>query len=350
MQRYVKFLLLILVFILIFTISMYENLLFQKKDYVFGTIVDIKIYGESKKLASEASKEILSNFNKLHYKLHPWREGLVFEINEAIQNETPFFIEDEEVISLILRGQEYESQTKGYFNPAIGKLVNLWGFHSEVPRKVMPDARSISKLVEAKPSMGNIKIINNILSSTNKFVKVDMGGYAKGYALDQAKNILEQYSIKNALINIGGNILALGMQGNKEWVVGIQDPRNPNLMASLPLKPGWSIGTSGDYQKYFAVNEKRYSHIINPHSGYPVSNTMSVTVLIPPGDNSGEKSDVYSNPIFIEEVSKKIDIANELGVSHYLIVLENNEILISEDLNKIIVWKDKIDEKKITIY
>jgi len=350
MQRYVKFLLLILVFILIFTISMYENLLFQKKDYVFGTIVDIKIYGESKKLASNASKEILSNFNKLHYMLHPWREGLVFEINEAIQNETPFFIEDEEVISLILRGQEYESQTKGYFNPAIGKLVSLWGFHSEVPRKAMPDPRSISKLVKAKPSMGNIKIINNILSSNNKFVQVDMGGYAKGYALDQAKNILEQYSIKNALINIGGNILALGMQDNKEWVVGIQDPRNPNLMASLPLKPGWSIGTSGDYQKYFTVNKKRYSHIINPHSGYPVSKTMSVTVLIPPGDNSGEKSDVYSNPIFIEEVSKKIDIANELGVSHYLIVLENNEIVISEELNKIIVWEDKIDEKKITIY
>jgi len=350
MQKNLKFLLLILIFILILFISIYENLLFQKKDYIFGTTVDIKIYGESKKLASEASKEILSNFNNLHHMLHPWREGLVFEINEAIQNETPYFLENQEVISLIRRGQEYEKQTKGYFNPAIGKLVSLWGFHSEVPRKVMPDARSISRLVEAKPSMGNIKIANNILSSTNKFVKVDMGGYAKGYALDQAKNILEQYNINNALINIGGNILALGMQGDKEWVVGIQDPRNPNLMASLPLKPGWSIGTSGDYQKYFAVNKKRYSHIINPHSGYPVSNTMSVTVLIPPGDNSGEKSDVYSNPIFIEESSKKIEFANELGVSHYLIVLENKEILISEELNKIIEWEDKIDEKKITIY
>ena len=350
MQKNLKFLLLILIFILILFISIYENLLFQKKDYIFGTTVDIKIYGESKKLASEASKEILSNFNNLHHMLHPWREGLVFEINEAIQNETPYFLENQEVISLIRRGQEYEKQTKGYFNPAIGKLVSLWGFHSEVPRKVMPDARSISRLVEAKPSMGNIKIANNILSSTNKFVKVDMGGYAKGYALDQAKNILEQYNINNALINIGGNILALGMQGNKEWIVGIQDPRNPNLMASLPLKPGWSIGTSGDYQKYFAVNKKRYSHIINPHSGYPVSNTMSVTVLIPPGENSGEKSDVYSIPIFIEEISKKIEIANVLGVSHYLIVLENNEILISEELNKIIVWENKIDEKKINIY
>ena len=349
MQRYVNFLL-ILVVILILAISLYGNSLFQKKDYVFGTIVDIKIYGETKKLASKASEEILLNFSKLHGLLHPWREGLIFEINEAIQNEKPFLIEDQEVISLIRRGQEYENQTKGYFNPAIGKLVSLWGFHSEVPRKVMPDTKAILNLVEAKPSMGNIKIITNKLSSSNNLVQVDMGGYAKGYALDQAKNILKQYKINNALINIGGNILALGMQGNKEWVIGIQDPRNPNLMATLPLKPGWSIGTSGDYQKYFTVNEKRYSHIINPHTGYPVSNTKSVTILIPPGDNSGEKSDVYTNPIFIEEISKKIEIANDLGVSHFLIVLENNEILISEELNKIIMWQDKIDEKKITIY
>ena len=80
MQRYVKFFLFILVVILILTISLYGKSLFQKKDYVFGTIVDIKIYGESKKLASNASKEILSNFNKLHHMLHPWREGLVFEV------------------------------------------------------------------------------------------------------------------------------------------------------------------------------------------------------------------------------------------------------------------------------
>jgi len=122
------------------------------------------------------------------------------------------------------------------------------------------------------------------------------------------------------------------------------------LMASLPLKPGWSIGTSGDYQKYFTVNEKRYSHIINPHTGYPVSNTKSVTILTPPGNNSEEKSDVYTNPIFIEETSKKIEMAYDLGINHYLIVLENNEILISNELNKIIMWQDEIDEKKITIY
>ena len=164
MKRYTKFFLLILVVIPILALSLNGKSLFQKKDYIFGTIVDIQIYGESKKLATKASEEILSNFNNLHQLLHPWREGLMFEINEAIQNETPFLLENQEVISLILRGQEYEKQTKGNFNPAIGKLVSLWGFHSEVPRKMMPDTKAILKLVEAKPSMGNIKIINNSIA------------------------------------------------------------------------------------------------------------------------------------------------------------------------------------------
>ena len=96
MKRYTKFFLLILVVIPILALSLNGKSLFQKKDYIFGTIVDIQIYGESKKLATKASEEILSNFNNLHQLLHPWREGLMFEINEAIQNETPFLLENQE--------------------------------------------------------------------------------------------------------------------------------------------------------------------------------------------------------------------------------------------------------------
>ena len=92
MHKHLKLFLLFLVLIIIFTLSLYRNSLFQKKDYIFGTIVDIKIYGESEELASEASEKILSNFNNLHQLLHPWRKGLMFEINKAIQNETPFLL------------------------------------------------------------------------------------------------------------------------------------------------------------------------------------------------------------------------------------------------------------------
>ena len=99
---------------------------------------------------------------------------MVFEINEAIQNESPFFIEDEEVISLIRRGQEYENQTNGYFNPAIGKLVSLWGFHSEIPRKQMPDARSISKLASeaSKEILSNFNKLHYILARDGEYNEV----------------------------------------------------------------------------------------------------------------------------------------------------------------------------------
>ncbi|MBT3827000.1 MAG: FAD:protein FMN transferase [Nitrosomonadales bacterium] len=350
MKKHLKLSVLFIVVIIIFSLSECGNKLFQKKDYIFGTIVDIKIYGESKKIASEASDKILSNFNRLHQLLHPWEKSLIFKINKAIKNDSPFLLEDQEVISLIRRGQDYENQTEGFFNPAIGKLVSLWGFHSDIPLKSIPDPKVITKFVEAKPSMNNIKIKNDELNSLNKYVQIDMGAYAKGYALDQAKRILEQYKINNALINIGGNILAMGMHGDREWIVGVQDPRNPNAMATLPLKSGWSIGTSGDYQKYFTLNQQRYSHIIDPYTGYPPTNTQSVTILIPPDENSGEKSDAYTQPLFIVGVQKKIEMAKKLSISHYLIVLENNEILISDELNKIIMWQEKIDDKKITIY
>ena len=95
MQKYTKPFLLISALLIILILSFKGNSTFQKKDYIFGTIVDIKIYGETKKLATEASKEILLNFRKLHKLLHPWRQGLMHEINEAIYNQTPFLIDNQ---------------------------------------------------------------------------------------------------------------------------------------------------------------------------------------------------------------------------------------------------------------
>ena len=98
-------------------------------------------------------------------------------------------------------------------------------------------------------------------------VKLDLGGYAKGYALDRAAEILKSQGIHNALINIGGNVLALGTHGTRPWRVGIQHPRKPGPLATLELRDGEAIGTSGDYQRYFELDGKRYCHLIDPRTG-----------------------------------------------------------------------------------
>ena len=110
-------------------------------------------------------------------------------------------------------------------------------------------------------------------------MQLDLGGYAKGYALDRAAELLRKQGIHNALINIGGNVLALGQHGNRPWRVGIQHPRKPGALATLELHDGEAIGTSGDYQRYFMLGKVRYCHLIDPRSGYPMQGVQAVTVL-----------------------------------------------------------------------
>jgi thiamine biosynthesis lipoprotein len=145
------------------------------------------------------------------------------------------------------------NQSKGTFNPAIGKLVKLWGFHRDefTPQNIEPN--KINALVAKNPKMSDISIDGNHISSANPAVQLDLGGYAKGYALDIGLAYLREQNIRNALINIGGNIIALGKHGNKPWRVGIQHPRQPNAIATIDLPSGWAIGTSGDYQRFLIL-------------------------------------------------------------------------------------------------
>jgi len=322
--------------------------IFQKKHFVFGTMIDIKIYGEDETKANNVTNEIIEEFNRLNMLLHPWEESLINKINLSISKGNPIHIKNKEVISIIEDSKSLQNKTHNLFNPAIGKLVSLWGFHSDTFKNLLPNKTKILDLVKSSPSMMNISINNNILKSSNKDVQIDLGGYAKGYALDRAKKIIKSNNVKNALINIGGNILAIGKHGNRKWVVAIQHPRKPNAIAYMPLDPGWAIGTSGDYQKYFIKNNNRYSHLINPKTGFPSNNSQSATILMPPSINVGVLSDVLSKPLFIAPEDKKIDFAKGLNIEYFLIITKDGSIIISKKLQEKINWFDKTYKKIIS--
>ena len=186
----------------------------------------------------------------------------------------------------------------GLFNPAIGGLIQAWGFQADDFKAVLPEQKKIAALVKANPQMSDLVIHSSEVASRNRSVKLDLGGYAKGYALDRAADILKQQGIHNALINIGGNVLALGTHGSRAWRVGIQHPRKPGPLATLELHDGEAIGTSGDYQRYFELDGKRYCHLIDPRTGYPVQGVEAVTILTH-GEHAGLLSDAASKPLFI---------------------------------------------------
>lgn len=313
--------------------------LYQEQGYVFGTLVEVSIYGESETSAKQAVSEVMQEFQRLHDMLHAWQPSELSKMNTAFANGKSDAISPE--LAAILRdATQLSQQSQGLFNPAIGGLVQLWGFHAEEFKPIKPDEELIAKWVTANPKMSDVSIVRGKAESKNKFVRVDMGGYAKGYALDRAAELLRNWGIRNALINIGGNVLALGRHGDRPWRVGIQHPRKSGALATLELNDGEAIGTSGDYQRYFMLGNVRYCHLIDPRNGYPVQGVQAVTVLTR-GTRAGVLSDADSKPLFISGARGWRAAATQMGVSDAMLVDGQGKIHITAGLQKRLEFTDK---------
>jgi thiamine biosynthesis lipoprotein len=270
--------------------------------FVFGTRVEVLVWGAPEATAQSAMGDVLREFDRLHRTYHAWQPSDLTVLNEAIAAGKPHQVSDE-LAALIRQAQELAAQGDYLFDPGIGRLVELWGFHDDEFKPVLPDPAALAKLVAAKPSIADLTLDGNVVTSRNRAVALDFGGYLKGVALDRAVAIFKAHGIDNALINIGGNVMALGSKGDQAWRVGIRHPRAEEAggapLATLELRSGEAIGTSGDYQRFFELEGRRYSHLIDPRTGEPSVGTRALTVLIPPGPEAGMRSDVLSKPLFV---------------------------------------------------
>ena len=329
-----------LIFALIFLLTACgKELLYQEQGYVFGTLVDVTIYGEAEPNAKQAVAEVMQEFQRLHTILHAWQPSELSEMNAAFAQDESVAVSAE--LAVILKdATKVSQQSQSLFNPAIGGLVALWGFHADEFKAVQPDEKQIALLVQANPQMSNISILLGRAQSKNKFVQVDLGGYAKGYALDKAIEILRKRGIHNALVNIGGNVIALGQHGKRPWRVGIQHPRKSGALASLDLHDGEAIGTSGDYQRYFMVGNVRYCHIINPRTGYPMQGVQAVTILTH-GVHAGALSDAASKPLFISGAHGWRAAATQMNLPEAMLVDAQGVIHLTAQLQKRLELTDK---------
>jgi len=275
--------------------------LYQEEGFVFGTRVEVSVYGEDEARARQAVASVMQEFQRLHNLLHAWKPSALGELNAAFAHGKAVHVTPE-LEAIIRDATQLSEQSGGLFNPAIGGLVKLWGFHADEYKSALPEEKRLASLVAAQPRMTEISFLSrkeSVTASTrNHFVQLDLGGYAKGYALDRATEILHKMGVSNALINIGGNIMALGTHGSRPWRVGIQHPRKPGPLATLELHDGEAIGTSGDYQRYFELDGKRYCHLLDPRTGQPVQGVQAASVLTR-GAHAGVLSDALSKPLFI---------------------------------------------------
>ena len=185
---------------------------------------------------------------------------------------------------IINESLKYSKLMGGAFDITVAPLVKLWGFYDQNYRIPSPD-----EVAHAKSLVDYKKVVldpaNETVMLADKGMELDLGGVAKGYAVGELYKLLQRRGVRHALINFGGAIGALGRRtDDKDWIVGIKDPRGTasSLIGELKVDDGF-VSTSGDYERYFIKDGKRYFHIFDPATGYNPPNAMSATVIGPSG-------------------------------------------------------------------
>ena len=220
---------------------------------------------------------------------------------------------------IIKKSKQFCKISGGAFDITVAPLVELWGFADKKYR--LPGDEEIR---ESLVLVGSDKIIMQDSDNMVKFsfpkMKIDLGGIAKGYALDCAAKRLKENNIKSCLINAGGQIYCLGDKYGEPWKIAIKNPRGAGVLQRLELKDK-SVSTSGDYQQFFIKEKKRFSHIFNPKTGFPVdSGIISVTVIA----DDGLTADALSTAVFVLGKEKGLKLVSKFKNAKVFINAGNN--------------------------
>lgn len=307
----------------------------SSESFVFGTRVEVQVAEDVPEAQVRAAvAQVLAEFDRMHRTYHAWQPSELTQLNEALASGKRTHVSGE-MASLLLEAQSYSKASAGLFDPGIGRLIALWGFHADSYVAQLPDPAAIKAWLKAQPSIAQLKIeaddAGAWVSSSNRQVALDFGGSLKGTALDRAAAILRAAGLNNALINIGGNVMALGTRYGVPWRVAIQAPRYAGPLAVLALRDGEATGTSGDYQRYFEVDGKRYPHLLDPRTGYPALGVQSVTIVVD-GPGAGVRSDVLTKPLFIAGPKAWAFMAQTLGIKAVLHVTDDSTVSVTPNL------------------
>lgn len=312
---------------------------------VFGTVVNVTLLDIDEKLAEASFRFIRADLQQMHQSWHVWEPGPLMRVNQLLTTQIEFSAAPS-VIELFQIAKDLSIKSQGLFNPAIGKLIGLWGFHSHQQASIEPDKTAILNLVKQQPSMQDITLNGVRMQGHNPALKLDFGGVAKGLAIDRLLKGLKEKGISNALIDTGGDLKVIGQHGQRPWKIAIRDPRAPSnkqlitnagtangIVASIELKDNEAAFTSGDYERYLKNkknNDKHLHHIIDPRTGYPAIGTQSVTVL----HNDAATADAAATALFIAGPKEWVKIAKAMAVKNVLLIDDKGEIHVSTAMLK----------------
>lgn len=248
---------------------------FNYKFKAMGTPCEIQIYAVNAVHAQEASDRVIQDVNRLEALYSRYREdSFLSEINRHAMVGKSINV-DEETAGLLNYAAACYQQSDGLFDITSGKLRQAWRFESGK----IPLQSTIDKLLD-QIGWHRLNWSSPILGFSLPGMEIDFGGIVKEYAVDRAASLCMQMGIQHGIINLGGDIKIIGPQADgSPWKVGVRHPRKPNaILQTISLTQG-ALASSGDYERFILVDGTRYSHVLNPKTGWPVKYMSSVSVV-----------------------------------------------------------------------
>ncbi len=298
---------------------------YKETQFYMDTIIEITAYGPH---AEEGVKAAFAEFKQLHGLTNNFDpDSQISLINQmAGREKVPV---DPDMVFMINRANELADRLDGTFDVAIGPLTDLWGIgrkgdYVPGPAEIAAALRLVN-YHKVKVDAGE-----NTVYLEEPGMKLDMGGIAKGYATDRAIEALKAKGVTAALVNAGGDVRVIGKRPDGQpWRIGVQDPRNPDgIIAKLSLTDWDTMETSGDYQRFIEKDGVRYSHIIDPRTGWQPRQITSVTMVL----NSSVDGDILSTAIFVLGVDRGRELLRQFPGVEAIIMTKDGELVLTPGL------------------
>lgn len=317
------------IFLFVLTLSnSFSQQIFKKKQSLLGSPFEITVVAKDSIEADKFTSLAISEVKRIENLISDWIPTT--QISKVNQNAgiAPVKV-DLEVYNLVERATKISKLTSGAFDISYASMDKIWKFDGSMKEMPTPDA--IKKSVE---KVGYQNIILNPKDTTIflkiKGMKLGLGGIGQGYIADKIKALLQENGCSSGLVNVSGDINTWGTQPNGEvWTVGIINPMNKNkVFATFPLIDS-AVETSGSYEKFVNFNGKRYSHIIDPRTGYPASGIISISVFA----KQTELADALATGIFVLGIEVGLDLINQLNGIECIIVDDKGGIHASKNID-----------------
>ncbi|MGQ9780107.1 MAG: FAD:protein FMN transferase [Bacillota bacterium] len=283
---------------------------YRRTDYLFGTFIEVTAYGPHARAGVAAA---FAAMRAVAEKIDPNRPTSDLARLNRAAGKSPVRVSST-TMSLLRLAKKWYARTGGAFDVTVGPLVSLWGFDPG-GRPHLPKQAAIAA---ARKLVGSGDLLlderHNTVFLRRPGMAVDLGGMAKGYAVDRAYEALRKAGVRAALINAGGSsIRALGRPpGRDSWRIAIAHPRREGqFLRFLSLAPGEAMGTSADNQRFFVAGGRRYHHLFDPSTGYPATGSVLCSVVV----KDAVTADVLSTACFIKGPAAGLILARSLGAA-----------------------------------